>query len=208
MKDESSIKSEIKKEEYWLKLPKNIPTDSQPLTDPSININITYGDGSICRNRKAWASFNREPPPRDDELADLEEPYYLRSKPKPSVNTDKSMNKQSDCEAVTTENTNKLPAAITQPDSEPDTITTEKPQEMPNNTENMNHTRKDSDTVHTENTENIMKPSDNNHAMLPNTEGQANTTKSVSRNNNQTDTEDKQETITTQKIDKMETVIT
>ena len=39
---------EIKQEDDWLKLPKNVPTDTRSLMDPSVKFTIKHADGSVC----------------------------------------------------------------------------------------------------------------------------------------------------------------
>ena len=53
---------EIKQEDDWLKLPKNVPADTRSLMDPLVKFTIKHTDGSICRHKKTWAFYNRKPP--------------------------------------------------------------------------------------------------------------------------------------------------
>ena len=62
---------EIKQEDDWLKLPKNVPTDTRSLMDPSVKFTIKHADGSVCRLKKTWAFYTRKPPQKDDEVPAL-----------------------------------------------------------------------------------------------------------------------------------------
>ena len=62
---------EIKQEDDWLKLPKNVPTDTRSLMDPSVKFTIKHADGSVCRHKKTWAFYTRKPPQKDDEVPAL-----------------------------------------------------------------------------------------------------------------------------------------
>ena len=62
---------EIKQEDDWLKLPKNVPTDTRLLMDPSVKFTIKHTDGSVCRHKKTWAFYNCKPPQKDDEVPAL-----------------------------------------------------------------------------------------------------------------------------------------
>ena len=64
---------DIKQEDDWLNLPKNMPKDTRSLMDPTIKFTIKHTDGTVCRHKKTWAFYNRKPPPLDFELPDLED---------------------------------------------------------------------------------------------------------------------------------------
>ena len=53
---------EIKQEDDWLKLPKNVPTETRSLMDPLVKFTIKHVDGSICQHKKTWAFYNRKQP--------------------------------------------------------------------------------------------------------------------------------------------------
>ena len=48
-----------------------MPTDTRSPMDPSVKFTIKHADGSLCRHKKTWAFYNREPPPKNYELPDL-----------------------------------------------------------------------------------------------------------------------------------------
>ena len=73
---------DIKQEEDWLKLPKNVPKDTRSLMDPTVKFTIKHSDGSICHHKKTWAFYNRELPLKDSELPDLEEPKIVNTQKK------------------------------------------------------------------------------------------------------------------------------
>ena len=72
---EPTVKTEpkIKSEDDLLRLPPNIPRKVVDLKDPNVPLIIRHTDGSICHSKKSYASFNKNPPPRPDELPDLPE---------------------------------------------------------------------------------------------------------------------------------------
>ena len=72
---ELTVKAEpkIKSEEDLLRLPPNIPRKVVDLKDPNVPVIIRHTDGSVCHSKKLYASFNKKPPPRPDELPDLPE---------------------------------------------------------------------------------------------------------------------------------------
>ena len=73
---EPDIKQEIKikTEEDLLHLPPNVPRKVVDLKDPAVPLIIRHTDGSVCHSKKSYAFYNKEPPPRPNELPDLPDP--------------------------------------------------------------------------------------------------------------------------------------
>ena len=65
------VEPKIKTEEDLLRLPPNVPRKVVYLKDPNVPLLIRHTDGSVCHSKKSYASYNKKPPPRPNELPDL-----------------------------------------------------------------------------------------------------------------------------------------
>ena len=140
--------TEIKSEQDWLKLQKNIPKESLSLNDPNVHPRLIHKDGTVCHSKSYWASINKKPPLKEFELPDLfsdneeseihETPDSMIHKPateletpikdtvETAVNTEKTNNKTLTETLVTYGEDNKPSKKVSTNNNNRPSVTTEK----------------------------------------------------------------------------------